>query len=201
MKPLSFMKCLGRAFQILNNRKGILYVSMGSFLKSNASVEKTYLQQAPTSILNSGKPAVIILVDPLFSQDNNPLYIERLKEYNVRGSGTEIVNPEFPKVVFMKCGEFLQDGSYALQKFAKLIQQNPNIGFYVGDYTLTQPCIPFNEYPILYKKLECLPNVWLSQSCTREEFINASYKCPIMPSPFILTPTPTPSPPQRTQKT
>jgi len=190
------MKCLGRAFQVLSNRKGVLYISMGSFLRNNASVEKTHAQQAPLSILNSGKPAVIILVDPLFNQ-NDPLYIDRLKEYHVKENGTEVINPEFPKVVFLKCGEFLQDGSHALQKLAKLTQQNPHIEFYIGDFTVTQPCLPFNEYPILQKKLNCLPNVWLSQSCTKEEFVNASYTCQIVPSPFVYTPTPSPP---RTQK-
>lgn len=191
------MKCLGRAFQVLHNRKGIVYVSMGSFVRSNASMEKTHTQQAPLSILNSDKPAVIILVDPLFSQ-NDPLYVDRLKEYHVKENGTEIINPEFPHVIFLKCGEFLQDGSHALQKLTKLIQQNPTIEFYIGDFTLTQPCLPFHEYPIFHKKLNCLPNVWMSQSCTKEQFINASYTCPIVPSPFLYTPTP--SPPQKKQQ-
>lgn len=191
MKPLSFMKCMGRAFQVLSNRKGIIYISMGSFLRNTASPEKTHLQQAPLSILNSGKPAVIILIDPLFLQ-NDPIYIDRLKEYNVKENGTEVVDPTSPKVIFLKCGEFLMDGSNALQKLTRLIHQNPNIEFYVGDFTMTQPCSPFNEYPTLYKKLVCLPNVWLSQSCTKEGFINASYKCQIMPSPYIYTPTPSP---------
>jgi hypothetical protein len=193
------MKCLGRAFEILHNRKGIIYLSMGSFIRTNASIDKTHLQQAPSSILRSNKPAVIILVDPLFNQ-NDPVYIDRLKEYTVKSSGTEVVDPAFPKVVFMKCGEFLQDNSNALQKFARLVQQNPNIQFYVGDFTLTQPCSPFNEYPNFYKKLTCLPNVWLSQSCTREDFINASYKCQIIPSPYIYTQTPSPPTTTMTKK-
>lgn len=197
MKPLPFTKCLGRALKVLQNRKGILYVSMGSFLKSNASVEKTYAQQAPISILNSGKPSVIILVDPLFNQ-NDPIYIDRLKEYNVKENGTEVINPEFPKVVFLKCGEFLQDDTQALQKFAKLTQQNPNIEFYVGDFTVSQPCLPFNEYPTFKKKIDCMPNIWLSKSCVKEEFRNASYACQVVPSPFIFTPTP--SPPHQKQK-
>lgn len=193
MKPLSFTKCLERAFQVLHNGKGILYISMGSFLRNNASTEKVHAQQAPLSILNSGKLAVILLVDPLFNQ-NDPVYIDRLKEYHVKENGTEVINPGFPKVVFLKCGEFLQDGSHALQKVAKLTQQNPHMEFYIGDFTVTQPCLPFNEYPQLQKKLNCLPNVWLSQSCTKEEFVNASYTCQIVPSPFVYTPTP------RTQK-
>lgn len=180
------MKCLERALQILDTHKGILYVSIGSFLKKNASVEKVYSQQAPLSILQSGKLAVIILVDPLFSQ-NDPLYMDRLKEYNVKENGTEVVNPEFPKVTFMKCSEFLQDGCNALKKLAKLIQEYPNIEFYIGDFTITQPCLSFHEYPLLRKKVDCLPNVWLSQSCTKQEFVNASYTCQIIPSPFLYT--------------
>jgi len=187
MKSLSFVKCLDRALQILHTRKGILYVSLGSFLRNNASVEKTYAQQAPLSILKSGKPAVIILVDPLFSQ-NDPLYIERLKEYNVKENGMEVINPEFPNIVFLKCGEFVQDEYSGLKKLAKLTQQYPMIEFYIGDFTVTQPCLCFNEYPSLKKKVNCLPNVWLSRSCAKEDFINASYLCQVVPSPFIDTP-------------
>lgn len=188
MKSVSFIKCLERAHNILRNHNGILYISLGSFLRKNASAEKTHAQQAPLSILQSGKPAVIILVDPLFS-DNDPLYIDRLKEYNVKENGTEIINPQFPKVIFFKCGEFLEDKSQSLRNLVRWIQQNPMIEFYIGDFTLTQPCSPFHEYPIFQKKINCLPNVWLSRSCTKEDFVNASYTCPIMPSPFVYTQT------------
>jgi len=187
MKSLSFTKCLENAQEILRDCEGILYFSMGAFLKNNASIEKTHLQQAPLFILKSTKPSVIILVDPLFLV-NDPIYIERLKEYNVRETGTKVIDPAYPKTTFMKCGEFLQDGSNALQKLVKMMNQNPMLQFYIGDFTLTQPCVPFNEYPIFYKKLQCMPNVWLSQSCTREKFINATFKCQIMPSPYTYTP-------------
>lgn len=169
MKPIPFTKCLDRALALLRNRKGILYVSVGSFLKNNASMEKTHTQQAPLSILHSGKPAVIILADPLFAQ-GDPLYIQRLKEYHVRENGTEVLHS---KVVFLQCAEFLEDGSYGLQKLARLTQQNPYVEFYIGDYTLTQPYQPFHEYPLLKKSVASLPNVWLSRSCVREDFVHA----------------------------
>jgi hypothetical protein len=164
--------------QHLPYRKGIVYISIGSFLKKTASLEKIHFQQAPTSLLTSGKAAVMILVDPMFVQQD-PIYLDTISEYTVREHGTQVVNPAHPKVIFMKCAEFLQEGSPNLKKLVKLIQQNPLIEFYIGDFTITGPCQPFNEYPELYKKLLCMPNVWLSQSCTKEKFTNASLLCPI----------------------
>lgn len=187
MKPLSFQKCLTRAIELLPQRKGIVYVSLGSFVKKNVSDDKLQLQQAPLSILNSGKQSIVILVDPLFLT-NDPLYMDRLQEYNVKENGTEIINPKHPKVRFMKCGDFVTDKSNDIKKLTQLILQHPYIEFYIGDFTLTAPCVPFNEYPDFHKKIVCLPNVWLSQSCTKEIFKNGSYLCPMTPSPYIYTP-------------
>lgn len=196
MRTLSFQKCLDRALQVLHGRKGILYVSMGSFLKNNASLEKIHAQQAPLSLLGSGKPAVIILVDPLFAQ-NDPVLLHHLKEYQVRENGTEVVPS--PHVVLLTCGEFLVDGSSALQKLARLVQQNPHLEFYMGDFTITQPCLPFDEYPLFKKKIDCMPNVWMSRSCTKENFANASYTCPILPSPFLIPQKQTKTLPKQTK--
>lgn len=170
MKPLSFTKCLEKAFEFLPYRQGILYISIGSFVRKTASPEKIHLQQAPTTLLGSGKKVVIILVDPMFLQ-NDPVCLDSLPEYLVKDNGTQVYDPLQPNVVWMKCGEFLEDGSNALKKMVREIQQHAFTDFYIGDFTITGPCQPFHEYPELYKKLSSLPNVWLSQSCTKEEFV------------------------------
>lgn len=188
MKPLSFTKCLGKAFELIPSRQGIIYISIGSFLRNKASTEKIHLQQAPKMLLDSGKKLVIILVDPMFLQ-NDPVYFDKLKEYIVKENGTQVVDPSHPKVLFMKCAEFLQDGSTILKKLVKLIMQNPYIDFYIGDYTITDPCQPFNEYPELYKKLSVMSNVWLSTSCTREEFVQGSGTIQLIQQ-HTATPTP-----------
>lgn len=167
MKSLSFNRCLDQAFHIFNHSHcGILYVSIGSFLKKNTTMEKIRFQQAPfcSSIK---KPIVVILVDPMFA-GQDPVYLDRLEQYQVKAFGTQIyVSPD---VTFFKCGEFIQDSN--LQKLVRLIQQYPHMEFYIGDFTVIGH--PFHEFPTFYKKILGLPNVWLSQS---NSFVNAQKKC------------------------
>lgn len=170
MKSLSFSKCLDQALQILtNSRGGTLYVSIGCFLKKNVSVEKVQFQQA--LMLDTKKPIVVILVDPMFVE-HDPLYLDRLEQYHVQEFGKKVVVA--PNMTFFKCGEFLHEN--ALSKLIRSIQQNPLWQFYIGDFTVSG--YPFHEFPVFYKKVICLPNVWLSQS---NHFVNAMQKCDHMP--------------------
>jgi hypothetical protein len=173
MKPLSFTKCLENAFSFLPPRQGILYVSIGSFVRKTASPEKIHLQQAPTKLLTSGKKVVIVLVDPMFAQQD-PVFLDKLSEYLVKENGSQVCDPTNPNVLWMKCGDFLEDGSHTVKKLVRDIQQTPYTEFYIGDFTMTFPCHPFQEYPEFHKKLMLQPNVWLSKSCTREEFVPTS---------------------------
>lgn len=177
MKTQSFTKCLAESNTILQGQENsILFLSIGSHVKKNASIEKIHTQQAPLFMLHSDKPVVIIVIDPLFVHQD-PVYFDHLETYMVQKNGTQIVDPRSPNVVWMKCTDFAQDRSSALLTLVRMIQHNPMIQFYLGDFTITNPYQPFYEYPWLLRKVQCLPNVWLSQSCTREIFMNARDMC------------------------
>lgn len=173
MKPQSLAQCLAAADRILQGQDGgALCLMVGSCVKKTASLEKVRAQQAPLSLFRADRPVVVVLADPLFQQED-PVFLHHLETYLVQGHGTQVVDPRFPRTVWMKCPDFVQDRSHALSTLVRMVQHNPHTEFYLGDYTLTAPYLPFHEHPWLLQKVGGLPNVWLSRSSTREQFVNA----------------------------
>ena len=174
MRPISFVRALQRALFLIGNAHGTILVSVGSNLSLKASVDAIHAQQIPREILESKHPAAIILVDPTFARVD-PVGIDRIlsdEGYMVR-KGWQVVPLSKTNLTLFKVGAFFDADDYKkdTKLLTEIVRRNPKIDFWIGDFTITGPFVPFDDYlKQLLTNLRPLSHVRWSLEATKEHY-------------------------------
>lgn len=154
---------LEEAIDNIENRTfDTLFVSLGCHVGKQARPAKVLAQQYPNDLLRG--QSLCLLVDPMFARQD-PAVFKTFDDPGFMVVKRRFLSPlDATNVVFMVSSDFAQDGGKTLQRLVGIIRRldNTDTNVYLGDFTVTGPYSPFQEYPHLKEELGDLSYVYWS---------------------------------------
>jgi hypothetical protein len=139
----------------------ILYVSIGGNLPKSAPQERVNTQQLPLflrsfAVSNPKKKVAVILVAPVWDADHAPRILDKLEGYWSSDKKHTFTPMNMDNITIRIIPEFFRKEDEKL--LAGHIRKSSTQDIIVGDFTITAPFIPFDNFPDLGKAVQSRKN-------------------------------------------
>lgn len=158
MKSVTFQNAVHDALSHIPKKdKSIFFISIGSHLTGKRlTPSRLSNQQFPLQLHKTKNRVFLFLIDPRFNTQDPPLLDHLENGYIIENHTLSKAIPlDDPHVTIYKIGHFFQDEAFLIH----LLHEHPHIQFYIGDFTITGPFSPFENFPQLHQAIRGRGNV------------------------------------------